>query len=186
MAKNYSPVVDQGADWVFQIEYKDGISPVSLLGYTAKMQVREFVNSSSPVFTLESKKATITNVSASGGTITYTAANSFSANQTVSIYGVTPTAYNLSGVKIKAATSSSFTVDNAATGSFVSGGTAMVGTGITINPTTGIIDVLATAAQTVLLTAKEYFYDLKITSPTSEVTRLIQGKITVDDQVTRD
>lgn len=186
MSKNYNPVVDQGSDWRFSINYTENSLPVSLLGYTAKMQVREFVESSSPAFTLESKSATITAVSASAGTITYTAANSFSANQTVSIYSVLPTAYNLSNVKIKTANATSFTVENAATGTYVSGGIAMVGSGITIIPLEGKINVSVTSAQTTLLTAKQYVYDLKITSPQAEVTRIIQGTISVDDQVTRD
>ncbi len=186
MAKDYSPTIDQGADWALTVEYQENFAPVSLLGYTAKLQVREFITSASPVFTLESKASAITGVSASAGVVTYTAANTFSANQTVSIYGVTPNDYNLSSVKIKAATSSNFTVDNAATGTYVSGGYAMVGSGIIINPTTGKVIIRATAAQTALLTSPQYVYDLKITSPSGEVTRLIQGKLSLDSQVTRD
>lgn len=186
MAKDYSPTIDQGANWEITVDYRESLDPVSLLGYTAKLQVREFITSASPVFTLESKSAPITGVSASAGVVTYTAANTFSANQIVSIYGVNPTAYNLSEVKIKAATSANFTVDNAATGSFVSGGYAMVGSGITIDPNEGRLVVSATAAQTALLTSPQYVYDLKITSPTGEVTRLIQGKLSVNGQVTRD
>ena len=65
----------------------------------------------------------ITNVSASSGTVTYTAANSYSAGNTVSIYGVNPVAYNLQNVTIASASSTQFTVTNAATGTYVSGGT---------------------------------------------------------------
>ena len=186
MAKDYSPRIDQGSDWVLSVEYQENFSPVSLLGYTAKLQVREFITSASPVFTLEAKAAAISAVTASAGVVTYTAVNSFTANQTVYIYGVTPVDYNLAGVKIKAATGTNFTVDNAANGTYVSGGYAMVGSGVTINPTTGKLTVRATSAQTALLTSPEYVYDLRMTSPSGEVTRLIQGKISVDSQVTRD
>ena len=69
-------------------------------------------------------QAVITNVSASGGTITYTAANNYSAGNVVSIYNVNPVAYNLINVTVASATSTQFTVTNAATGTFVSGGIA--------------------------------------------------------------
>ena len=68
-------------------------------------------------------QATITNVTASGGTITYTAANNYSAGNAVSIYNVNPVAYNLQGVTIASASSTQFTITNAATGTYVSGGT---------------------------------------------------------------
>ena len=73
-----------------------------------------------------SNSATITNVTAASGTITYTAANSFVQGQTVTITGVTPIAYNLTGVTIASATSTNFTVTNAATGTYSNGGTATV------------------------------------------------------------
>jgi len=186
MAKDYSPTIDQGSNWILTVEYLDNFSAVSLLGYTGKLQVREFLTSASPVFTLEAKAAAITAVSATSGVVTYTANNSFTANQTAYIYGVTPVDYNLSNVKVKAATSSNFTVDSAANGTYVSGGYAMVGSGLTINPTTGKVTISATAAQTALLTSPQYVYDLKITSPAGDVTRLIQGTLSVNSQVTRD
>jgi hypothetical protein len=71
------------------------------------------------------KKAAITNVSASGGTVTYTtsSAHGFTAGRTVTISGVDPSAYNLSNVTIASTpTATSFTVTNAATGTYVSGG----------------------------------------------------------------
>jgi hypothetical protein len=76
----------------------------------------------------KSASATITNVSATSGTVTYTAANTFITGTTVSINGVNPSAYNLQNVSIASASSTSFTVTNAATGSYVSGGIA-IGTG---------------------------------------------------------
>lgn len=77
--------------------------------------------------------ATITNVTASAGTVTYTASNSFAAGELVTITGVisstnttgAPNAgYNLSNVVIASASGSQFTVTNAATGTYTSGGTA--------------------------------------------------------------
>lgn len=83
-------------------------------------------------FAQKSASATITNVTASAGTVTYTAANTFVAGTTVSITGVSPTAYNLQNVTIATASSTQFTVTNAATGTYVSGGTA-VGLGTAAN-----------------------------------------------------
>ena len=61
------------------------------------------------------------------------------------------------------------------------------GSGIVLGGTAGTIAVTATATQTRDLTAGEYVYDLEITSPSpsSKVTRLVQGRITVTPQVTR-
>jgi hypothetical protein len=66
----------------------------------------------------------ITNVTAAGGTVTYTAANNYSAGDVVSIYYVNPTAYNLFNVTVASASSTQFTVTNGATGTYVSGGIA--------------------------------------------------------------
>ena len=68
--------------------------------------------------------ATITNVTASAGTVTYTAVNSFTAGNLVTITGVSPAGYNLSSQTIATASATQFTVTNAATGTYVSGGTA--------------------------------------------------------------
>jgi hypothetical protein len=68
--------------------------------------------------------ATITNVVAAGGGVTFTAANNFKIGQLVTITGMTPSAYNLTNQTITDATSTFFTITNGATGTFVSGGTA--------------------------------------------------------------
>jgi hypothetical protein len=56
--------------------------------------------------------------------------------------------------------------------------------GLTINGPTGTIQVSASAVQTGLLSAGFYVYDLELTSG-SNISRLIQGQITVAEQVTR-
>ena len=68
--------------------------------------------------------AQVTAASAAGGTVTYTAANTFTAGQTVSITGLTTTAFNLTDVTIATSSSTQFTVTNAATGTAVTGATA--------------------------------------------------------------
>jgi len=62
---------------------------------------------------------------------------------------------------------------------------AYADSGISIVPETGHLSIHATAAQTTLLTARQYQYDLKIISTDGIVTRLIQGVAAIDDQVTR-
>lgn len=58
--------------------------------------------------------------------------------------------------------------------------------GITITGSTGLLEVHATATQTGNIDAGYYYYDLEITAPiTGVVTRLIQGQIEVNPQVTR-
>jgi hypothetical protein len=67
-------------------------------------------------------QSTITNVVDAGATVVYTANNNFSAGHQVSIYGIDPVAYNLQNATILSATSTTFTITSAATGTYVSGG----------------------------------------------------------------
>lgn len=68
--------------------------------------------------------ATVTAASASSGTVTYTATNTFTAGQTVSITGLSTTAFNLTNVVIATRSSTQFTVTSAATGTAVTGASA--------------------------------------------------------------
>jgi hypothetical protein len=80
--------------------------------------------------TVNLTSAAITNVTASSGTITYTATHAFTAGQIVTISGVVSstnttgalnTGYNLANVPIASVTgTTSFTVTNAATGTYTS------------------------------------------------------------------
>jgi hypothetical protein len=157
--------------------------------------------------------ASITNVTGNGSTVTYTAANSFSAGQIVSIDQVIPYVYNLQEVSIASASATEFTVSNAATGNYVSGGLATAplditgytakmqmrsypnsptsvltltteNNGITITGATGNIQLHATATQTGAINQGPYDYDLEIYQGSS-VTRVIQGQVEVSAQVTR-
>ena len=71
-----------------------------------------------------SEESLISSVSASSGTITYTtsSAHGLSSGNKVSIINVNPIAYNLSNVTVNSVTSTSFTVINSASGTYVSGG----------------------------------------------------------------
>jgi hypothetical protein len=74
--------------------------------------------------------AVVTAASATGGVVTYTANNAFSVGQTVTITGLSTSAFNLTNVLITAlvgteGAATGFTVTNAATGSAVTGATAL-------------------------------------------------------------
>lgn len=56
--------------------------------------------------------------------------------------------------------------------------------GISLNPATGEITLLATALQTSAFTWQQGVYDLLLISPTGFVTRLAQGKVSVVPEVT--
>jgi hypothetical protein len=68
--------------------------------------------------------ATITGASVSGTSVTYTANNNFVAGDTVTISGITPAQFNIHEGIIVSATSTSFSITNAITGSYSSGGLA--------------------------------------------------------------
>lgn len=76
--------------------------------------------------------ATVTAASATAGTVTYTANNTFSSGQTVSITGLSTDAFNLTSVTIASASSTQFTVTNAATGTAVTGATATATVNVTV------------------------------------------------------
>ena len=72
---------------------------------------------------LNGLSASVTAASANGTTVTYTANNSFSAGQVVSLTGLSTAAFNLQNVTIATASSTGFTVTNSATGTSVTGAT---------------------------------------------------------------
>ena len=72
--------------------------------------------------------------SASGGTVTYTANNTFTSGQTVTVTGLANSAWNVSGATIATATSTYFTVTGIATATNLTGVTATA-TAITGYPT---------------------------------------------------
>jgi len=69
--------------------------------------------------------AGIISATASGSAITFTANNSFTVGQNVTITGVTPASFNISGT-ITATTSTTFTVSSTVVGTYVSGGQAAI------------------------------------------------------------
>lgn len=56
---------------------------------------------------------------------------------------------------------------------------------ITITPTTGVIDLFISDTDTASLTFKTAAYDLEVIAPNGDVTRLLEGTITLSKEVTR-
>lgn len=69
--------------------------------------------------------AVVTAASAADGVVTYTAANSFNVGELVTITGLSTSAFNLTNVAIGSVSGTQFTVTNAATGTGVTGATAV-------------------------------------------------------------
>ena len=95
--------------------------------------------------------AVVTAASASGGVVTYTANNSFNVGQTVTITGLSTAAFNLTNVLIGSLVGTEgartgFTVTNAATGTGVTGATAVAK--VVIGSTPGVGADYAWAATT--------------------------------------
>ena len=76
--------------------------------------------------------ATVTAASAASGTITYTATNTFSVGQTVTITGLSTTAFNLASATIATRSGSQFTVTSAVTGTAVTGASAAATVTVTV------------------------------------------------------
>ena len=59
------------------------------------------------------------------------------------------------------------------------------GTGITLGGTAGTVNLLVPAATTATIGAAQYVYDMELVSASGEVTRIIEGTLTVTPEVTR-
>jgi hypothetical protein len=59
------------------------------------------------------------------------------------------------------------------------------GTGITLGGTAGTVFIEATPTQTAAIAAGQYVYDLEMVAAGGAVTRLVEGRFTVDPEVTR-
>ncbi len=61
MGVAYNTVIDQGADWYFNVTYQNpNGTPINLTGYTAACQLRSLPNSPSAVITLTTQNGGIT------------------------------------------------------------------------------------------------------------------------------
>jgi len=127
--------------------------------------------------------ATVTAASASGGTITYTANNSFVSGQTVTITGLSTSAFNLTNATIASASSTQFTVTSAATGTGVTGAsaTALVGSAntFTVGQTVSVSSVDTTFNGTFVVTAATtYSFSYALVAATVAQTSISSGAVT--------
>lgn len=115
----------------------DGNLTVS--GNTITISTQSLTIQDNLIYLNEEATETITNAIGNGTTVVYTVSgtNTFDLGMTVDITGVNPTSYNLSDQIIVASNSTTFSVTNAATGTYVSGGTAKARTAA--NPDLGFV-----------------------------------------------
>jgi hypothetical protein len=115
----------------------DGNLTVS--GNTITIAAQSLAIQDNLIYLNESEAETISTVTGNGTTVVYTVSgtNTFDVGMSATITGVNPTAYNLSNQTITASNSSTFSITNAATGSYVSGGTATAKTAA--NPDLGFV-----------------------------------------------
>lgn len=67
MGVAYNTVIDQGADWFFNVTYQNpNGTPINLTGYTAACQLRSLPNSPSAVLTLTTQNGGITITAGTG------------------------------------------------------------------------------------------------------------------------
>lgn len=101
----------------------DGNLTVS--GTTTTITATNLAVSDNMLYMNQAIESTVTNAVGNGTSVVYTVnSHNYTVGMSVSITGVNPTAYNLSNQTITAVTSTTFTVSNSATGTYVSGGTA--------------------------------------------------------------
>ena len=95
-------------------------------GTTTTINAQNLTVSDNMIYLNNGIATTITNAVGNGTSVVYTTqeTHNYVIGMSVTITGVTPSAYNLSNQTITAVSTNSFTVANAATGTYSSGGTA--------------------------------------------------------------
>lgn len=183
MAVVYNTLINQGADWYINFQYKQPATITNISGdgttvtFTADNNFfgGQTVNISGVLPSQYNfQAATIAGVTSSTFTVT---------NPATGIYisgGIATVPVNLTGytaaLQIRSLPEDPTAVLSLATG----------GNGITIpTPTNGTVEVHATAAQTGAIIAGTYYYDIEITSQGGIVYRLAQGQVVVSAEVTR-
>jgi hypothetical protein len=100
----------------------DGNLTVS--GSTITVSATSFAVTDNMIYLNQGIAATITNAVGNGTRVVYTANNNYTANMAVAVFGVNPSAFNLSNGVIFAANATTFTVNSAVTASYIANGTA--------------------------------------------------------------
>lgn len=119
------------------VKYKssafNGTFPVSYVGYDNFGNNVVWYRPRAAVSGISINTASVTSAASDGTTVTYTAANTFSAGQVVSITGFSTSSYNLSYATIATASSSQFTVNTVISAGTASGTGTATDMGFTIS-----------------------------------------------------
>lgn len=108
-------------------------------GNTITISTQSLAIQDNLIYLNEGAYETITNAVGNGSTVVYTVSgtNTFDPGMSVTTTGINPSAYNLSNQIIVSSNTSSFTINNTATGAYVSGGLAEARTAA--NPDLGFV-----------------------------------------------
>lgn len=183
MAVVYNTLINQGADWYINFQYKQPATITNITGngttvtFTADNNFfgGQTVNIAGVLPSQYNfQAATIAGVSGSNFTVTNPATGTYISG------GIATVPVNLTGytaaLQIRSLPEDPTAVLSLATG----------GNGITIpTPTNGTVEVHATAIQTRAIIPGTYYYDIEITSQGGIVYRLAQGQVVVSAEVTR-
>lgn len=183
MAVVYNTLINQGADWYINFQYKQPATITNITGngttvtFTADNNFfgGQTVNISGVLPSQYNfQAATIASVTGSSFTVTNPATGTYISG------GIATVPVNLTGytaaLQIRSLPEDPTAVLSLATG----------GNGITIpTPTNGTVEVHATAVQTRAIIPGTYYYDIEITSQGGIVYRLAQGQVVVSAEVTR-
>jgi hypothetical protein len=99
---------------------------LTISGTTTTLSATNLAISDNMIYLNQAIQTTVTNAVGNGTIVVYSTSDThnYLVGYSVSITGVNPVAYNLSDQTITAVTANTFTISNAATGTYVSGGTA--------------------------------------------------------------
>jgi hypothetical protein len=194
MAATHNIIIDQGADWLVTLIYKNSDGTVTnLTGYSANLQLRTTYDASSAALSLGTgylgvSSTTSDALSLGSTTFSVPLTAAFTVGQRVRAASSSdPTKFQEGAVTAKVTnTSVTILIDSiSGTSTHADWVFSTELPKITITPLLGKISIHATAAQTNAIVAGDYVYDLEITSSTGIVTRVMQGRAIVSPQVTR-
>ena len=194
MAATHNIIIDQGADWLVTLIYKNSDGTVTnLTGYSANLQLRTSYDASSAALSLSTgylgvNSTTSDAISLGSTTFSVPLTAAFTVGQRVRAASASdPTKFQEGAVTAKVTDTSVTILIDSINGTSTHAdwvfSTALPR--ITMTPLLGKIFIHATAVQTNAIVAGDYVYDLEITSSTGIVTRVMQGRAIVSPQVTR-
>lgn len=188
-------IIDQGSDWKISINYTDSEGATDLTGYSANMQLRTSYDAASPALSLSTGyldviSLTSDTISVGSSTFLVNATSAFTVGARVrAAESGTPENFQ-EGLVTAIVPNTSVTINVDLTGG---SGTishwvfSSAAPGITTGLSDGTKNIFihAKAAETEEIVPGDYVYDIELTAPNGEITRILQGRATVTPQVTR-